>query len=53
MKTARAIFGAAGTKLVILSVRQANNAAIAAEEMSDAAVDELKTEIRKEADCES
>jgi low affinity Fe/Cu permease len=37
---------------LILSVRQANNAAIAAEEMSDAAIDELKTEIRKEADCE-
>jgi low affinity Fe/Cu permease len=37
---------------LILSVRQANNAAIAAEEMSDAAIDELKTEIRKEANCE-
>lgn len=37
---------------LILSVRQANNAAIAAEEMSDVAIDELKTEIRDQADRE-
>jgi low affinity Fe/Cu permease len=37
---------------LILSVRQANNAAIAAEEMSDVAIDELKRKIRNQAESE-
>jgi low affinity Fe/Cu permease len=37
---------------LILSIRQASNAAVAAEEMSDVAIDELKRNIRNEADSQ-